>query len=81
MNEIYINIKDFGDNSWLGKYLFKKFNKDLISVDNLLDLIEDLKCDVEYLEDKVREMEQDIEENYRPIPYAEQVCVSNRDFI
>ena len=80
MNEVYINIKEFNED-WIGKYLAKKFNKDLISVDNLLGLIEELADDVEYLEDKIRDMEKDIEENYRAIPVHEQYEVYDSDFI
>lgn len=80
MNEVYINIKDFGE-GWLGRYLEKKFNRDLISVDDLLGLIEDLSSDVEELEDRIRDLEEDIEQNYRPIPYKEQVEVYDSDFI
>lgn len=79
MEEVYINIKDLNE-CFLKKYLDKKFKKDLISIDELLTLTEDLISDVEELEDKVRDLEQDIEENYRPIPYSEQVEVYDSDF-
>ena len=81
MNEVYINIKEFGENSWLGSILYKRFKKDLISVDELLTMIEDLSSDVETLEDRVRDLEEDIEQNYRPIPVHEQYEVYDSDFI
>lgn len=54
-------------NKWVAKY----FNKDLISIDDLLGCIEDLDDEVENLKDKLKHMEQDIEDNYvsRPNSY------------
>ena len=62
MDEVYIDIRK--ENAWIKKYFE---NKDLVSIGDLISVIEDL--------------EEDLRENYRPIPYAEQVCVSDRDFI
>ena len=67
MNEVYINIKEFSED-WIGKYLAKKFNKDLVSVDNLLCLIEELASDKEYLEEKIEDMQK---EDYRLCQYEE----------
>lgn len=47
-------------------------NKDLISIKDLLSKIEELDDDKEYLEDKIKDMEQDIEDNYKPISKSEQ---------
>ena len=80
MDQIYINIKDLGD-CYLKKYLEEKFKKDLVSVDDLLTLTEDVIYDLENLKDEYRDLQQDLEENYRPIPYAEQVEVYDSDFI
>lgn len=79
MEEVYINIKDLNE-CFLKKYLEKTFKKDLISINELLGLTEDLISEVEYLQDEYRDLQQDLEENYRPIPYAEQVGISDRDF-
>ena len=80
MDRIYINIKDFNE-CYIKKYLEEKFKKDLISLDELIDLVEDVIYDFEYLQDEYRDLKQDLEENYRPIPYAEQVGVYDSDFI
>ena len=52
-----------------------------ISTDNLLSIIEDLMCEVDRLQEELEDMEQDIQDNYKPIPVAEQVGISDKDFI
>ena len=53
MGNVYIKTED--TNKWIAKYFN---NKDLISIEDLLDLIEELDSDVEYLKDKIKEMEE-----------------------
>jgi len=73
MKEVYINIKEFGDNSWLGKFLYQRTNKDLVSVDDLLGIIEDLKIEKEIVEEKLQDLQEDIDCNYyKAIPVSEQ---------
>lgn len=57
MGEVLIKIKDtvFED-------LFN--NKDLVSVDEVLDKLEELMYENKHLEDKIDELENDIENNY-----------------
>lgn len=43
--------------------------------------IEDLTADKEHLEEELKDLRQDLEDNYRPIPISEQVGISDRDFI
>lgn len=45
------------------------------------DYIDELITDKENLEEEIKSLKQDIEDNYRPIPIAEQVGISDRDFI
>ena len=52
-----------------------------IGIDSLLAMVEDLIIEVDRLEEKIEDMEEDIRDNYKPIPYAEQVGVSDKDFI
>lgn len=40
MNNVYINIKDFGE-LYIGKYLYEKLNKDIISIEELISILED----------------------------------------
>lgn len=74
MTDVYIRKED------LPRWIAKHFKKDLISVDDLLECIEDLDSDVENLKGKLEDLENDIEENYRRIPIEEQVGISERDF-
>ena len=75
MDEIYIDIRK--ENEWIRKY----FNTDFVSIETLLATIEDLDGEVENWKEEYEDLEEDLRENYKPIPYAEQVCVSDRDFI
>lgn len=75
MDEVYIDIRK--ENAWIRKY----FNTDFVSIETLLATIEDLDGEVENWKEKYEDLEEDLRENYKPIPYAEQVGVSDRDFI
>ena len=48
------------------------YGKDLVSVEDLLDMICELDDKVSGLEQQKKDMEQDIEDNYRKIPVSEQ---------
>ena len=52
-----------------------------VDEDGLYAIIEDLVNEVEFLEAKIKDIEQDIEDNYRPIPLNEQYNVYDSDFI
>lgn len=75
MDEVYIDMRK--ENAWIRKY----FNSDLVSIEELLATIEDLDGEIEHWKEKYQDLEEDLRENYRAIPYNEQVCVSDRDFI
>ena len=75
MNEVYIDVRK--ENEWIRKY----FNADFVSIEQLLATIEDLDSEIENLKEKYDDLLEDLRDNYRPIPYSEQVCVSDRDFI
>lgn len=75
MKEVYIKKNELSE--WLAKY----FKQDLISIDDLLGVMEDLDSDVKRLEEKIQDLEQDIEENYISMPIANQCGISDRDFI
>ena len=57
------------------------YGKDLVSVEDLLDMICELDDRVSDLEDEINYIKQDIEDNYRQISIEEQVDISDRDFI
>ena len=75
MKDLYIDIRN--ENEIITNY----FKKDLVSVDDLLGAIEDLKLEVERLNEQIEKREQEIADNYRRIPVAEQVDISERNFI
>lgn len=48
--------------------------------DDFSCMLEDLIYIIEDLKDKIDNLEEDIRENYRPIPYTEQIGYNERDF-
>lgn len=73
---VYVNMKEINDD--IADY----FNgKDLVTIDELLDAIDTLLYDVKYLKEEMHDYKKYVEDNYREIPYSEQVCVSDRDFV
>ena len=75
MDEVYIDMRN--ENEWIRKY----FDKDWVSIEELLATIEDLDSEIENWKEKYEDLEEYLRENYKPITYAEQVCVSDKDFI
>lgn len=47
-------------------------NKDLITLEQLLADYEDLIFENEHLEEALRDLKQDLQDNYKPIPQADQ---------
>ena len=56
-------------------------NKDLYTWDEIIEVIEELESNLYEANERLTELERDIEDNYKPISYEEQVGISNRDFI
>ncbi len=50
-------------------------------VENLMAAIEDLLIELDKAEEKYKDLEEQLRENYRPISVAEQYGISERDFI
>jgi hypothetical protein len=55
--------------------------KDLYTWDEIIEVIEELESNLYEANEKLTELERDIEDNYKPISYAEQTGISDRDFI
>ena len=53
---------------------------DFIPADSLVAMVEDLLTEVDNLQEKYDDLERDLQDNYKPISYAEQVGFSERDF-
>ena len=58
MNEVYIDMRK--ENKWISKY----FTKDLVSIDELLNCIEDLDSEIEGLKLTIKELSKSEEEKY-----------------
>lgn len=76
MDEVYLDTRNF--NRWC-KDRFP--DKDFITLEELMSDYEEMIDEIDDLKEKIKDLKQDIEDNYRPIPYAEQVGISDRDFI
>ena len=51
-----------------------------IETDNLISMLEDLLCEIDTLEEKYKDLEQDIEDNYKRLTYEEQIDYNPHDF-
>jgi len=52
-----------------------------LNEDDLIDMLDEIVQEYEHLEEELEDLKQNIEENYRPIPVAEQYGISDKDFI
>lgn len=68
-----INMKNYNLES------FKE--KDIYSWEEIISIIEDLECELHIKEEKIEELENDLESNYKKISLSEQYDISDRDFI
>ena len=75
MNNIYIKKED------LNEIVASYFNRDIISIEELLITIEDLYFEIQTLNEKIEEIEKDRDDNYTRCSVSSQVGISDRDFI
>ena len=75
MKNIFIKT----DESLILSQLYK--DKDKVSLSEILDLLEDLQMENDKLKEEIKDLNNDLEENYRSIPLEEQYGISDRDFI
>ena len=68
-----INMKNYNLDS------FKE--KDIYSWEEKINIIEDLECELHIKEEKIEELENDIESNYERVSQSEQYDISDKDFI
>ena len=76
MSELFIKKENL--NYWIAKY----FDKDLISIEDLIDCIEDLDGEVERLKEQIEDITEDRDENYIPRfrDKYEEYGISEKDF-
>lgn len=76
MKDIYVDLRTQNKSM---REAFK--NKDLVSVYDLLDKIEDLVFELEAVKEEYEDFKKDVEDNYKYMPIDEQAGISDRDFI
>jgi hypothetical protein len=74
MDSVYIKVSDL--NKWTGKYFD---GKDIVSVEDILGVLEDVADECEHWKEKFEDLEEDLRENYKAIPID--YGMSDRDFI
>lgn len=68
MEQIMIDIRNERE------YLKRQFEgKDYITMEELLETIENIILDNERLEEELKDLQQDLEDNYKPISQNEQI--------
>ena len=69
MTEVYINTKYFA--GWIKSKYFR--GKDFYSIDELLNIIEDLDDELESLKEEYQDYKDYVKSNYKELSYREQV--------
>lgn len=60
---------------------FEHFSKkDVYDWEEILGIIEEMEDEIASLREEISDLEDDIRDNYRPIPLSEMYGVSDRDF-
>lgn len=62
MENIYVKLEE---NSWIHKY----FEKDMVSVEELIGKIEDLDDELYELRHKYEDFKEEVRDNYEPVKY------------
>ena len=75
MENIYVDMRKQG---FVLSNHFK--NKDMVSIEDILTELEEVIDDMEALQEEFDEYKRDVEDNYKPISYAEQIGYNERDF-
>lgn len=76
--DLYMRISDLTSTDYEGLVL----NDDLFYVESksVESMFQDMFCEIDSLEEKIEDMEDNIRDNYRPISPYEMYGVSERDF-
>lgn len=73
MDKIMINLEE--------DYCRKYFDKDIVSVEDILEKIKEFDDKLFEEKEKYLELENELKDNYRPIPISELNGISDSDFI
>lgn len=73
MNKVMVNLEE--------DYCRKYFNKDVVSIDDILDKLKELDDELYEQKEKYKELEDDLRDNYKPYSNEELYGISDRDFI
>lgn len=68
MENIYIDLRQ--ENKWIRERLN---NKDMISINDLMDEFENLLYELEGVQEELKEFKNEVEENYEMIKYSRQI--------
>lgn len=75
MDKVYIKVEE------LNKCVAKYFEgKDIITIDNLIAIIEELDSELKYQEERYEELENNLHNNYEPISPYRLYGINERDF-
>jgi hypothetical protein len=82
MNNIYLKKEDIADFDCISSATIDKMGikKDLISVGELIGIMEDLYFEKERIEEEYEDFKKQVEDNYKPISPYEMYEVSEREF-
>lgn len=72
---------DYNLKEGIKKIVGYEINSITLEKDDIIELLEELVGKYQILKKEFEDYKQDVEDNYRPIPIAEQVGISDRDFI
>lgn len=76
MDRVYVDLR------YVNKWIQEAFdNKDMVTVEDVLTKVEDLLDELNRVKEEYEDFKRDVEDNYKYIPLAEQLDISDRDFI
>ena len=73
MEKVFIKREEL--NKWIAKY----FKEDLVSIDDILRVLEDLEFELDSLKEEFEDYKQMVEDNYKPISAYSMYGVSKND--
>lgn len=76
MENVYVDIRNECD---FIRDMFE--NKDIVSIEEIFNKLEDLVDEKTDLEIKFEDFKQNVQDNYRPVSLSDQLDISDRDFI